>query len=242
MKNSISETVASSERSKEDSMKTRILGILGGIALLLSAGSVYAGGPPPKPAKKVFSVVMLLMFGFMLPGLAKAGSSDRPLSSLAGTYSATAHGNFAFCLDSSFTEVSCTSSGAMAFPTTEVDVGQGTRDKNGHACVTWTSTDSDLTPGTSATLVGGGIDVDTVTSYDPTTQSGDESYIFYSSSSGKCVGAKFVSSGTPVIVVTGTFHFVVSANGTREDFMFTGFTDTVGGFADFAWSGTHFKQ
>jgi len=32
-------------------MKTRILGILGGIALLLSAGSVYAGGPPPKPVK-----------------------------------------------------------------------------------------------------------------------------------------------------------------------------------------------
>ena len=30
-------------------MKTRILGILGGIAILLSAGSVYAGGPPPKP-------------------------------------------------------------------------------------------------------------------------------------------------------------------------------------------------
>ena len=31
-------------------MKIRILGILAGIALLLSAGSVYAGGgPPPKP-------------------------------------------------------------------------------------------------------------------------------------------------------------------------------------------------
>jgi len=30
-------------------MKTRILGILAGIALLLSAASVYAGGPPPKP-------------------------------------------------------------------------------------------------------------------------------------------------------------------------------------------------
>jgi len=32
-------------------MKIRILGILGGIALLLSAGSVYAGGRPPKPVK-----------------------------------------------------------------------------------------------------------------------------------------------------------------------------------------------
>ena len=32
-------------------MKIRILGILGGIALLLSAGSVYAGGDPPKPVK-----------------------------------------------------------------------------------------------------------------------------------------------------------------------------------------------
>ena len=193
-------------------------------------------------SKKVFSVVMLLMFGFMLPGLAKAGSSGRPLSSLAGTFSATAHGNFGFCVNSSFVEESCATSGAVALPITEVDVGQGTRDKNGHACVTWTGTDSDLTPGTSATLVGGGIDVDTVTSYDPTTQSGDESYIFYSSSSGKCVGANFESRGTPVIVATGTFHFVVSANGTREDFMFTGFTDTVGGLADFAWSGTRFKQ
>ena len=32
-------------------MKTRILGILGGIAILLSAASVYAGGDPPKPVK-----------------------------------------------------------------------------------------------------------------------------------------------------------------------------------------------
>ncbi len=51
MKNSILKQRASSERSKEDSMKIRILGLLGGIALLLSAGSVYAGGPPPKPVK-----------------------------------------------------------------------------------------------------------------------------------------------------------------------------------------------
>jgi hypothetical protein len=201
-------------------MKTRILGILGGIALPLSAGSVY-----------VFSVVMLLMFGFMLPGLAKAGSSGRPLRALAGTYSYTAHGNFGYCLESpSFNvEVSCTNPAAVAFPTTEVDVGQGTRDKNGNACITWTTTDSDLTPGTSASNVGQGYDADTTTSYDPTTQSGDESYIFYSSSSGKCVGAKFVSSGTPVIVASGTYHFVVSANGTREDFMFTALTDPVGG-------------
>ena len=214
MKKLDSETVPSSERSKEDSMKTRILGILGGIALL------------------------------MLPGLAKAGSSGRPLSSLAGTYSYTAHGNFGYCLESpSYTvEVSCTNPAAVAFPITEVDVGQGTRDKNGHACITWTTTDSDLTPGTSASNVGQGYDADTTTSYDPTTQSGDESYIFYSSSSGKCVGAKFVSSGTPVIVASGTYHFVVSANGTREDFMFTALTDPVGGLTDFAWSGTAFQQ
>jgi len=214
MKKLDSETVPSSERSKEDSMKTRILGILGGIALL------------------------------MLPGLAKAGSSGRPLSSLAGTYSYTGHGNFGYCLESpSFTvEVSCTNPAAVAFPITEVDVGQGTRDKNGHACITWTTTDSDLTPGTSASNVGQGYDADTTTSYDPTTQSGDESYIFYSSSSGKCVGAKFVSSGTPVIVASGTYHFVVSANGTREDFMFTALTDPVGGLTDFAWSGTAFQQ
>ncbi len=51
MKNLILKQWASSERSKEDSMKIRILGLLGGIALLLSAGSVYAGGPPPKPVK-----------------------------------------------------------------------------------------------------------------------------------------------------------------------------------------------
>ena len=195
-------------------MKIRSLGILGGIALL------------------------------MLPGPAKAGSPGRPLSSFDGTYSATAHGNFAFCLESpSFiVEVSCTSSGAVAFPITEVDLGQGTRDKNGHACTTFTTTDSDLTPGTSPTQVGVGYDDETITSYDPTTQSGDQSYLFYSSSSGKCVGAKFVSSGTPVIVAFGTYHFVVSANGTRVDLIFTAFADSVGGLTDFAWALTELQQ
>ena len=36
-------------------MKIRILGILGGIAILLSAGSVYAGGGPPKPEQFSFT-------------------------------------------------------------------------------------------------------------------------------------------------------------------------------------------
>jgi hypothetical protein len=36
-------------------MKTKILGVLGGIAILLSAGSVYAGGPPPKPEQISFT-------------------------------------------------------------------------------------------------------------------------------------------------------------------------------------------
>jgi|GEM_PF-1679708 len=224
-------------------MKTRILGILGGIALLLSAGSVYAGGPPPKPVKKVFSVVMLLMFGFMLPGLAKAGSSGRRLSSLAGTFSYTAHGNFGYCLESpSYTvEVSCTNSEAVAFPITEVDVGQGTRDQNGHSCVTINGTDSDLTPGTSATAVTyQAHDAETITSYDPATQSGDESFIYYSN--GECVGAKFESSGTPVIAASGIYHFVLSAKGTRLDWEMTSLTDPVGGIADFVFSGTDLQQ
>ena len=213
-------------------MKIRILGILGGIALPLSAGSVY-----------VFSVVMLLMFGFMLPGLAKAGSSGRPLSSLAGTYSYTAlHGSFGYCLESpSFTvEVSCTNSEAVAFPLATSNVGQGTRDRKGQSCTTISETISDLTPGTAATDVLQTYEVATITSYDPTTQSGDQSFIAYSS--GKCVGAKFESSGTPVIAATGTYHFVLSANGTRLDWEITSLTDPVGGLADFVASGTDLQQ
>jgi len=191
---------------------------------------------------KMFSVVMLLMFGFMLPGPAKAGSPGRPLSSFAGTYSVTAHGNFGYCLGPpSFTvEVSCISSGAVAFPTTAVDVGTGTRDKNGNACTTFHETDSDLVPGTSATSSVSFPEAETGTSYDPTTQSGDSSWITYSN--GKCVGAKYENSGTPVISLTGTYHFVFSANGTRRDWIITSFNDSVGGFADFVYSGTELQQ
>jgi len=191
-------------------------------------------------SKKVFSVVMLLMFGFMLPGPAKAGSPGRPLSSFDGTFSVTAHGNFAFCLGPSFVEVSCTSSGAVAFPTTAVDVGTGTRDKKGNACTTYHETDSDLVPGTAGTTAPIFPEVETITSYDPTTQSGDSSWITYSN--GKCVGAKFESSGTPVISLTGTYHFVFSANGTRRDWIITSFNDSVGGVADFVYYGTELQQ
>jgi len=214
MKNSILKQWLRQRGSKEDPMKTRILGILGGIALL------------------------------MLPGLAKAGSPGRPLSSLAGTFSVTAHGNFGYCLESpSFTvEVSCTNPAAVVFPITAVDVGQGTRDEKGNACTTYQETDSDLTPGTSATTVlYNACEAETTTSYNPTTQSGETSYMFYGSNC-KCVGAKYESVGTPAIPLSGTFRFVLSANGTRRDWIITSFNDSVGGFADFAYSGTELQQ
>ncbi len=195
-------------------------------------------------SRKVSPVVMVLVIGFMLPGLAKAGSppGGRPLSSLAGTYSYTGHGNYAYCTEptSPYAEESCATPGAIAFPITGVDVGQATIDQNGNGCDTITETDSDLVPGISATTISPLLCVDKITSYDARTQSGDESYVCYSS--GKCVGAQFEASGTPVIVATGTYHIVLSANGTRLDWEITSLSDPTGGLADFAYSGTEFQQ
>jgi Protein of unknown function (DUF3224) len=94
MKNSILKQWLRQRGSKEDSMKIRILGILAGIVLLLSAGSVYAGEPPPKPEQISFAFASVVYqpedLGTCDPstGLPYAGD-PACVASIGGTYTLT---------------------------------------------------------------------------------------------------------------------------------------------------------
>jgi hypothetical protein len=171
-----------------------------------------------------------------------AGDDDEgiPLKSLAGNYSSTAQGTFALCLDptNNFAEVSCASTKAVVFPQTGVDVGNGTADKRGNSCTTYTQTTTDLPPDLSPSIVQVLHNVGKTTSYDSATGSGDATFISYSD--GHCVGA--ICVGCETINSTGTDHFVAAHRGERVDFLLTSLTDPVGGVGDFSYSGTNLRQ
>jgi hypothetical protein len=195
--------------------------------------------------KKLLVILVAAFVLVMSQGLREVAAGDVaasddgviPLKSLAGKYSDTAHGFLALCLDptNSFAEISCTSSKAVVFPQTVVDVGNETDDKKGNSCETYTETDTDTPPDVSPPFVAVFHSVGKVTSYDPAAGSGDGTFTNYSG--GKCVGSVFDKTGATVSS-SGTFHFVVGP-GKRVDFLATAITDPVGGIGDFSFSGTN---
>jgi hypothetical protein len=195
--------------------------------------------------KKLLLILVAAIVLVMSQGLREVAAGDDEgiaLKSLAGNYSSTAQGSFALCFGPAptFTQVSCTASPGPAFvvPQTGVDVGNGTADKEGNSCTTYTQTTTDLPPDLSPPFVQVLHNVGKTKSYDSATGSGDATFISYSD--GHCVGA--VCIGCATVNSTGTDHFVVAHRGERLDFILTSLIDPVGGVGDFSYSGTNLRQ
>jgi hypothetical protein len=194
--------------------------------------------------KKLLAIFIAGFVIVMSQGLREvAGGDDEgiPLKALAGKYSSTAHGSYALCLDptNNFAEVNCSSTKAVDFPQTEVDIGNGTADDKGNSCTTYSATISDQPPDLSPPFVGVTHTVSRTTSYDPETGSGDGTFTSYSG--GKCVGAHFNSDGA-TIASSGSSHFVVAHRGERGDFNLTSLTNPIGSLGDFSYYGTNLRQ
>ncbi len=160
-----------------------------------------------------------------------------PLEELAGTYALTAHGSIAVCLANTppFPLATCGSPGSIVVPLTLQDVGVDTLDAEGNSCTTYTETQAAFPVGASPTTVVVAHIVGQLTSYDPTTGTGDGSFTSYIG--GQCHGASFDRTGATV-ASTGTDHFAVSNRGKRADFVVTSVTNSAGALGGVSLSGT----
>ena len=197
-------------------------------------------------------LMMILLIGCALvisQGFSKVvladgfGGSDEgtPLRKLAGTYAFTGHGSLAVCLDKNppFPLATCGSPGSMVVALTLQDVGGETFDAEGNECATVTETEADFPISASSTTVIVAHLVGKLTSYDPTTGTGDGSFTGYVG--GQCHDATFDSKGVTV-VSTGTTHFAVSNRGKRIDFVVTSITNSAGALGGFSISGTALRE
>jgi hypothetical protein len=196
--------------------------------------------------KKLFTVLFLVLVFALVFLLSQAPikvaaveeEGAIPASALRGNYADALHGSFALCLNSSFVEVSCTSTGATVFPQSIVTAGHVAIGKSG-ACETGTEIISDLPVDISPPAVIPFQNVAKPIDYDPKTGTGDSSETTYTG--GKCNGAQFDSTGATVIS-TGTVHFVASDNGKRIEGVVTALTDPTSGIADFSLSFVQLRQ
>jgi hypothetical protein len=78
-----------------------------------------------------------------------------------------------------------------------------------------------------------------VVSYDSKTGTGDSSFTVYTG--GQCDGATFDHTGATKIA-SGTDHFVVTADGSRIDFVTTSANTPSNAIASFSTSGTNLRQ
>ena len=184
-------------------------------------------------ARYTVLLVMLAVFASQ-KAMAQDTSVNIPLR--AGTSSITNTGSLALCLNPAegFTEVSCGSQGAQAFPFTPLGVGIVTG--NGQiACQTVASTFSDFPVDITPPFVRKNQNTTSkILDYNPHTGVGDVSFIDYAG--GHCHGAYFDKTGATEID-HGTAHISVSENGNRIDDIVTAIQDPVGGFGDFSLSG-----
>jgi hypothetical protein len=177
---------------------------------------------------------LLIVFAAFLAQTALAQEVSLPIR--AGQASATLTGSFAVCLNpaNNFAEVACSTKGAHAFPFTALDVGYQVSDAKGNSCQTAVQTVSDFPVDISPPGVVPNHSVGKVLDYDPSTGTGDSSFIGYTG--GKCVGASFDKTGATEVSF-GTVHFTVSENGNRVDSVITSLQDPVHGIGDFSLSG-----
>jgi len=200
-------------------------------------------------------LMVLLLAGCLVvlsPGFSKGAADDEgddssgggqiPLSALAGTYAVTLQGPLVLCFENAppFSNAKCGSMGSIAVSFSIIQVGAMTRDAAGNGCATYTITYTDLPVDTSPPFVAVGVhNVSKITSYDPTTASGDYSVTSYSG--GQCHGATFDGTGATV-QSTATNHFAASDHGKRVDGVTTSLTNAVGSIGDFSFSFTQLSH
>jgi len=181
--------------------------------------------------------VLLALATFALTPVAMAANFPQP----TGQYEGTTSGSFTFCFNSSFQEVACGTAGEIVVPSTLLNVGYETFDKQGNICAVSTGTISDLPVNASPPQVlKNVITVSKVTDYDPSTGAGDATVANYVV--GDCHGATFDNPTGATPISTGAYHFVVSQQGKRIDEALTQLTDPVGGVGDFSISAVLFSQ
>jgi len=165
-----------------------------------------------------------------------------PLEEVAGTYAFTGHGSVAVCLANtppSFPPTQCGSPGSIVVALTLEDVGVNSIDATGNTCATVTETEATSPISASPTTVFAAHIAGPLTSYDPTTGTGEGSFTSYAG--GQCHGAIFDSTGATVSA-TGTSHFAVSNRGKRIDFLVTSITNATGSLGGFSISGTEVRE
>ena len=193
-------------------------------------------------------LVMLAAFAAVLSQKAIAGKGEGggqgetgeiPLA--VGQFSTTVQGSFAICLNSTtFAEESCSTAGAAVFPLSILQNGVTTWDKEGNLCSTVTEVDSNLPVDASPpTVTANENTVGKPLNYNSTTGIGDGSFTTYVG--GACNGATFDNTGATELS-SGTFHFVVTDDGKRIDFLVTKLTNSTGSLGDFSISGTDLRQ
>jgi hypothetical protein len=124
-------------------------------------------------------------------------------------------------------------------PLTLQDVGVDTLDTEGNSCATYTETQTALPVSASPTTVVVTHLVGQLTSYDPTTGTGDGSFTSYVG--GQCHGASFDRTGATV-ASTGADHIAVSNRGKQIDFVVTSITNSAGALGGVSFSGTLLRE
>ena len=188
-------------------------------------------------------LMVLLLAGCVLvlsPGFRTVAVGDQdeiPLSKLAGTYAVTGQGSIFFCFEPTppFPPAECGSTGSTGLPFSLLLLGAVTRDAQGNSCATFTQTFADLPVDISPPFSSVVHNVGKVTSYDPTTATGDTSVTSYAG--GQCHGATFDSTGATV-QSTSTNHIAASDRGKRVDGVVTSLTNAVGSIGGFSISFT----
>jgi len=154
-----------------------------------------------------------------------AADDGTPLHKLAGTYSATVQGTVFVCLKNGapFPAAQCGADGSAGILVSILHIGATTFDAMGNSCKTLTGTyrsfPVDAAPTTSSVFYS----VSKITSYDPATGTGEQSFTTYAG--GHCNGASFDSTGATA-GDAGTERIAVSNSGKRIDTVVTSDIDT----------------
>jgi hypothetical protein len=176
----------------------------------------------------------------MMLALHLSAFADASLATLQGSYSVTGQASFSVCLlPPSYSEVPCSTSGALPSAFTYAGTGQVTVGPSGAACSNSTVVASSLPPAAPPPLVAVVREFLTVTDYDATTETGDLSSKAYLG--GKCNGDAFDPTGA-TLYNSFTYHFAVTENGKRWDLVVTNWTDPQGGIAQFVATDTLLRQ